>query len=133
MGKKKLSQSFQKWLLLLVITAFLATTAFLWVFQTRLAQNNAVRLLELNIADVMADIQDASYQNMLAKTEEVAGALDEAGSLGTVLLQALCRRYNVTEINCIDENGMIYGHKAGETEVTLKMGEWSYTVKVTVK
>ncbi len=33
----------------------------------------------------------------------------------------------------VDENGMVYGHKAGETEVTLTMGEWSYTVKVIVK
>lgn len=33
----------------------------------------------------------------------------------------------------VDENGMVYGHKAGETTVTLTMGEWSYTVKVTVK
>ena len=44
-SKKKLSRSFQNWLLLLVITAFLATTAFLWVFQTQLAQNNTIRLL----------------------------------------------------------------------------------------
>ena len=33
----------------------------------------------------------------------------------------------------VDENGMVYGHKAGETTVTLTMGEWSYTVKVIVK
>ena len=33
----------------------------------------------------------------------------------------------------VDNNGMVYGHKAGETTVTLTMGEWSYTVTVTVK
>ena len=33
----------------------------------------------------------------------------------------------------VDENGMVYGHKSGETTVTLTMGEWSYTVKVIVK
>ncbi len=33
----------------------------------------------------------------------------------------------------VDENGMVYGHKAGETTVTLTMGEFSYTVKVIVK
>lgn len=33
----------------------------------------------------------------------------------------------------VDQNGMVYGHKAGETEVTLTMGEFSYTVKVIVK
>ncbi len=33
----------------------------------------------------------------------------------------------------VDENGMAYGHKAGETTVTLTMGEFSYTVKIIVK
>lgn len=33
----------------------------------------------------------------------------------------------------VDQNGMIYGHKAGETTVTLTMGEFSYTAKVIVK
>ncbi|MGI6090380.1 MAG: hypothetical protein ACOYEL_03200 [Saccharofermentanales bacterium] len=51
-SKKKIARSFQNWLLLLVVTAFLATTAFLWVFQTQLAQDNTIRLLELNISDV---------------------------------------------------------------------------------
>ena len=62
-GKKKISRSFQNWLLLLVAAAFLTTTAFLWIFQTNLAQENTVRLLELNIADVRQDIQDASDEN----------------------------------------------------------------------
>ena len=41
MKKTKLSQSFQRWLIVLVAIAFLATTAFLWLIQTRLSENNA--------------------------------------------------------------------------------------------
>ena len=67
-GKKKISRSFQNWLFLLVVTAFLATTAFLWLFQTKLAQENTIRLLELNISDVRQDIQDASDENLLELT-----------------------------------------------------------------
>ena len=49
--KKKLSQSFQRRLIVLVAIAFLATTAFLWLIQTRLSENNAINLLRLNLAD----------------------------------------------------------------------------------
>ena len=107
-SKKKISRSFQNWLLLLVITAFLATTAFLWVFQTRLAQDNTVRLLELNISDVRDDIQDASDENLLKLTAQIAADLNKADAISSKLLEELCRRYDVTEINCIDPNGVIF-------------------------
>ena len=48
--KSKISHAFQRWLLVLVAVALLATTGFLWVIETRLAEQNAVRLLELNIS-----------------------------------------------------------------------------------
>jgi len=107
-GNKKISQSFQKWLLLLVITAFLATTAFLWLIQTRLAQENTVRLLELNISDVRKGIQDASDENLLKLTAQIADQLNEAQSITSDLLFELCSQYDVTEINCINPDGFIY-------------------------
>lgn len=107
-GKKKLSRSFQNWLLLLVVTALLATTAFLWLFQTKLARENTVQLLKLNIADVRQDIQDASDENLLALTTQIAEQLNATESISSELLFELCRQYDVTEINCIDTNGLIY-------------------------
>lgn len=107
-GKKKISRSFQNWLLVLVVTAFLMTTAFLWLFQTRLAQNNTVRLLELNIADVCQDIQDASDENLLNLTQNIADRLNSVETITDELLFDLCLQYDVTEINCIDKSGMIY-------------------------
>lgn len=107
-GKKKISRSFQNWLLVLVVTAFLMTTAFLWLFQTRLAQNNTVRLLELNIADVRRDIQDASDENLLNLTQNIADRLNSVETITDELLFDLCLQYDVTEINCIDKSGMIY-------------------------
>lgn len=107
-GSKKISRSFQNWLLVLVMVAFVATTVFLWLIQTRLAQENTVRLLELNIADVRQDIQDASDENLLALTEEIAGKLNNAQAITVDLLFELCGQYDVTEINCINPDGLIY-------------------------
>ena len=107
-GRKKISRSFQNWLLLLVVTAFLATTAFLWLFQTKLARENTIRLLELNISDVREDIIDASDENLLRITKKIASNLNHAEEINSGLLYSLCQQYDVTEINCIDADGMIY-------------------------
>ena len=105
---KKISRSFQNWLLVLVVIAFMATSVFLWLIQTRLAQENTVRLLELNIADVRQDIQDASDENLLELTAEIARKLNNAEAITVDLLFELCRQYDVTEINCIDPDGLIF-------------------------
>ena len=105
--KTKLSQSFQRWLVVLVATAFLATTAFLWLIQTRLSENNAINLLELNLSDVREDIIDASDTNLLKLTRSVAQELNATESIDDALLQALLEKYDVTEINVIDGDGII--------------------------
>lgn len=106
--KLKISQAFQRWLLILVIVAFLATTAFLWIIQTGLSENNAINLLRLNISDVREDIIDASDENLLELTWQVAEELNRAETIDAGLLLALTEKYDVTEINVIDPNGIIF-------------------------
>ena len=105
--KTRISQSFQRWLLVLVVVAFMATTVFLWLIQTRLAQENTVRLLELNISDVRDDIQDASDENLLKLTARIAADVNEAGQITSDHLAQLSRQYDVTEINCVNPDGII--------------------------
>ncbi|MDO4531290.1 MAG: SpoIIE family protein phosphatase [Bacillota bacterium] len=105
--KQKLSTSFQKWLFALVLLAFLVTTAFLWVSQTQLAKKNALNILALNISDVYADIRDASDENILSLGKEIAVDLNQADSITSELLYQAMERYDVSEINYINENGII--------------------------
>lgn len=105
--KTKLSHAFQRWLLILVAIAFLATTAFLWLIQTRLSENNAISLLELNLSDVREDIIDASDANLLKLTRSVAADINGNGGADAAYLAELMAKYDVTEINVIDENGVI--------------------------
>ena len=138
----RISQAFQRWLLALVVIAFLATTVFLWLIQTGLAEDNAINLLALNIADVRDDIQDASDDNLLALTEEIAGKLNHAEEITVDFLFELCHQYDVTEINCIDPDGFIfastypdfinYDMRSGEQSaefLPLLSGEQSYVQK----
>ena len=106
-AKKKISRSFQNWLLLLVAAAFLTTTSFLWVFQTKLAQENTIRLLELNIADEQQDIQDASDENLLLLTSRIAANLNKKEDITSGYLMNLAIQHDVTEINYVDANGII--------------------------
>lgn len=105
--KQNISGSFRNWLLVLVIIAFLTTTAFLWIFQTKLSRDNAVNLLTLNISDVKEDIIDASDENLLSLAHQIAGDLNNAESITPELLAELTKKYDVTEINRINSDGII--------------------------
>ena len=97
--KMRLSHSFQRWLIVLVVFAFLATTAFLWIIQTRLSEKNAINLLELNLSDVHQDIIDASDENLLYLTRRVARELDNTDEITNATLYRLVGLYDVTEMN----------------------------------
>lgn len=105
--KTKLSQSFQRWLIVLVAFAFLTTTIFLWIIQTGLSKNNAINLLELNLFDVRADIIDASDENLLHLSHDIATELNKMQTITNETLHDLVGKYDVTEINIIDAEGLI--------------------------
>lgn len=105
--KRKISHSFQKWLLILVVVAFCVTTAFLWIFQTKLSEENAVDLLALNISDVKQDITDASDRNLLNLTWQIAADINEADQISSNFLYELIQIYDVTEISYVNDKGII--------------------------
>ena len=105
---KRISQSFLRWLLVLVSVAFLATTVFLWIIQTRLSEENAISLLALNLSDVREDVSDASDENLLKLTHRVADDLNRMKTIDNAVLQELVNRYDITEINVINEEGIIF-------------------------
>ena len=106
-GRKTISRSFLTGLLLIVLIGFIASIGFSWVLQTRLSGENAAELLRINIADVKQDILDASDQNLLTLAHEVADSLTAGLSTPTVQLMELMKRYDVSEIDLIDSDGII--------------------------
>ncbi len=107
MKKKTISGTFLKWLLLIVGVAFAVSMVFSWTLQTRLSQKSAHNLLRLNIADVRQDVIDASDENLLALTREIAAEIDGGAATDAAGLAALMVRHNVAEINIIDTDGII--------------------------
>ena len=103
----KISQDFQRWLLALVAIAFLTSTAFLWVSQTRLSETNTNNLLQLNLSDVEQDIKDLSDDNLLKVTRRIARELNKKDTVSSFDLMVLADKHSVPEINLVDINGII--------------------------
>ena len=105
--KRRIAQAFQCWLSIVIIIAFLVTTGCLWVIQTKLSEESAINLLALNIADVLEDIRDASDENLIELAYTIGEDLNNAEAITSEFLMKLTKKYDVTEINHINNKGII--------------------------
>ena len=103
--KENITQTFQRWLLVCVVLAFGVTTVFTHAFQSRIAYATLDYTLRAHMEDVCKDINDVSNRNLLNITREIASALPANATQKD--LQQLAQQYSVTEINIIDEDGII--------------------------
>lgn len=104
---RRISQTFSRWLLLCVSVAFIITISFSMFLQSQLTQSDTFELLNLNIADVKADISDASDENLLNLTRLVAKDISSQGDISEDYLNELQEKYDVAEINIVDERGIV--------------------------
>lgn len=104
---KRISQTFQRWLGVVVLLAFFFTTMFSHVLQSELSRSNAESVLTLNLSDVKKDIHEASDENMLKVAHTAANLIAQSGNQPGEKLEELSRKYNIPEINVVDENGII--------------------------
>ena len=99
---KTISRAFQRWLFLCIVIAFILTDLFTSVIETDTNRQQIENLIKTNLNDVYQDIRDASDENLLEKTLEI-----KEEYLSGEDLHRLAQKYNVTEINIIDKNGII--------------------------
>ena len=100
--QKQISQTFQSWLLVCIVIAFAATSSFSSVLQTGMSEVQTNKTIEMSLSDVYQDILDESNNNLLKKTESIKEEYLSGATLGELAL-----KYNVIEVNIIDENGFI--------------------------
>ena len=104
-GAKKITHTFQSWLLICVVLAFLATSMFTYRIQTRLSAGSAEELLMRNLEDVQRSIEQASDEELLGVTQSIAGVLRKGMNPDSI--HTLAKSFGVSEINVVDENGVI--------------------------
>ena len=100
--QKQISQTFQSWLLVCIVIAFAATSSFASILQTGMSEVQTNKTIEQSLQDVYQDILDESNDNLLKKTESIYEEYKNGAVLST-----LAEKYNVIEVNIIDETGII--------------------------
>ena len=101
-GKEHIAQTFQRWLLVCVVTAYLITNLFTFILQQGLSQVETNSVITLTLDDVHKDITDASDKNLLRIANTVKNEYQANSDL-----VAIGEKYGVSEVNIIDENFII--------------------------
>lgn len=97
-----ISQTIQKWLLICVLIAFFATTAFMYLLQTGISTTQSDKLLELTISDITADIETASDDYLSNITEKI-----KYDYIGKQNINSIMIEYDVAEISVISDDAVI--------------------------
>ena len=101
--QKQISQTFQFWLFICIVIAYVVTSGFTYTLQTGMSSKETEAVIDINIDDVHKDITDASDENLL----EITRAIKEEYIEDNTSISVLCEKYNVKGINIVDENGII--------------------------
>ena len=104
---RAISQTVQTSMFTAVFLAFIITTAFTFVLQTALNNEQTSSLLELNVDDVVNEVVDASDANLLAATRRAADQIGSVENAKNMSMAALAKELGVSEIDVIDETEKI--------------------------
>ena len=102
--RKSISAQFQKILISIVLIGFIASTAFTLLLQNEISEKETDELLRMNILDAVSDVRAQSDEALLSINKVV---VDEIALFPDSDLKEMKKRFNVSEIDIIDENGII--------------------------
>lgn len=115
-NKKPITQTFSVSLFICVIIAYIVTSIFTFVLQDSISNTDVEETLSKNITDVQKDVLEASDQNLLQLTKNIRDDIvknnlykitPENKEQIRSQISALVTKYNVTDINIVDKNGVI--------------------------
>ena len=101
---RSISRQFQKLLIWVVTLGFFCSALFGYFLQGRLSQTETRDLLYLNIQDVVSDLRSQCDDALLDINRIVIKEYEEFPEIDLAEMKA---RFNVAEIDVIDENGII--------------------------
>ena len=105
-GKRneRISQTFQRRLLVLIVIACVITSTFTYFLQSGMAEIEIREVFTSAMTDVITDIRGKSDENLLEITHNVCTDYETDKN---VSLNALAEKYNVAEINIVSADGTI--------------------------
>ena len=105
-GRKneRISQTFQRRLLVLIVIACVVTSTFTYVLQNGMAEIETREVFTSAMTDVIADVRGKSNENLLAITKNIRSEYEKDKNIS---LDSLAEKYNVIEINVVSSDGTI--------------------------
>ena len=105
-NQERISQTFQRRLLVLIVVACVITSVFTYFLQSGMAEIETKEVFTSAMTDVITDIRGKSDEKLLNITENIRLEYENDNS---VSLNDLAKKYNVTEINIVNFDGSIIG------------------------
>ncbi|MCQ2771180.1 MAG: SpoIIE family protein phosphatase [Clostridia bacterium] len=99
--KPRISQIVQRWLVLTLVIAFVATTLFIANVQDQMAVGEQDTLLETALEEIKLDIKDSSNANILRLSDTIAE------DIKVMDIRTVARKYGIAEINIVNKKGII--------------------------
>ena len=101
-----IANTFQRWLLICIAIAFIATSSFTFILQNGIAKIETQEVFTTAINDVENDVRGKSNAQLLAIVEKVKVEYEQNSS-NLLILTSLAEKYNVKEINVVNSSGLI--------------------------
>jgi serine phosphatase RsbU (regulator of sigma subunit)/anti-sigma regulatory factor (Ser/Thr protein kinase) len=99
-----IANTFQRWLLICIAVAFIATSLFTYILQNGIVKVETQKVFTSAINDVENDVRGKSNKQLLTIAQDVKDDY-EANPDGSLI--ELAENYKIKEINVVDENGII--------------------------
>ena len=99
-----IANTFQRWLLICIAVAFIATSFFTFILQNGITKVETQKVFTAAMNDVENDVRSESNAQLLAIAQNVK---DDFEQIPNVSLTELALNYRIKEINVVDEQGII--------------------------
>ena len=103
-----IAETFQRWLLLCIVIAFLVTSSFTYILQNGMVKIETREVFTSAISDVVASVRQKSEQHMLNIAKSVRDQyLSDPSTPLTEITTSIEDGYSVAEINIVNKYGII--------------------------
>ena len=103
-GGERIANTFQRWLLVCIVVAYLVTSTFTFFLQNGMVRIETQEVFTAAINDVEADVKGKSDAQLLGIAEKVK--LEYEMNQG-ISLQTIAEKYGIKEINIVNADGLI--------------------------
>ena len=103
-GSERIANTFQRWLLLCIVIAYIITSVFTYILQNGMVKIETQEVFTAAINDVETDVRGKSNAQLLAIANRVKQEYEQDPSIS---LQELVLKHDIIEINVVDADGLI--------------------------